>query len=98
MDVIVEERHYSSTLDVEGFEYDRNRMDDDSVEFEKYLDEFHVLEKYRKDRPIAYRSLVYEDEGKMVKKTVYFNGWVHIDGERPRKEMCYIIIEKPVNY
>ena len=94
MKVCVEERHYSSTKDVEGYVYDRNSMDDESAEFEKYLDEFHVLDKYREGKTSEGRNFVMKGEGQFITGDAYFNGWRHLDGERPRNEMCYIIIER----
>ena len=94
------ERHYSSTRDVEGYEYDRRKMNIGSGEFARYLDEFHVRDKYDQDRKTESRSgILYDGTMRMqAYYDAYFSAWVQTDGEIPRKEMCYLEIINPVTY
>ncbi|MEM0135982.1 MAG: hypothetical protein QXU18_12290 [Thermoplasmatales archaeon] len=87
--VTVEERHHTSTRDVEGYLYDEREMDDDSKEFMDYLEEFHVMEKYRKGIVSYTSSIITNDDKPQVNGKAYFNGWVPQD---PRTVMCYIVI------
>jgi hypothetical protein len=93
MEVKIREIHFSSTRDVEGGEsFVWGRMDDESEEFKKLMDDFHVLEKYQSGNACDSRTTINNDG---TGNEVYFSGWVQDFGEHPHKEMCYIFITKP---
>ena len=97
MKVRLEERYYPSTRDIEGYMYDERVIDDESDEFKKYLNDFHVLDKYRKRIVSRNRSYVIIDRVTRDSKVAglsYFSGWTRTDGESQRDEMCYIVVEK----
>jgi hypothetical protein len=100
MKVTIVERVFSTTRDVEGSEYYRITMDADSPEFERFMDDRHVLEKYRKGQKAAsYHGHIY-GAGRLVGLyTGYFSGWFRdLATERPIWEMKYIEIVEPVTY
>lgn len=96
MKVDVVEWHRNSARDAEGYEYDRRTMELDSAEFLKYMDDFHVMGKYLENKICNSGELLNHDGKVIAKREYYFNNWVMIDGEKPHKEMCYIIVEYPV--
>ncbi len=100
MKVTIVERVFSTTRDVEGSEYYRITMDADSPEFERFMDDHHVLEKYRNgQRAASYHGHIY-GAGRLVGLyTGYFSGWFRdIARERPIWERKYIEIVEPVTY
>ncbi len=76
--------------------YDESAIDDESEKFKKYLKDFHVLDRFRKKMISQARSYVVMNADPRVAGLAYFSGWKYIDGESPRNEMCYIIIERPL--
>ena len=89
------ELHRNNTRDFEGYEYDREKFVLDSPAFLKYLDDFHVKDKYLKKKTCSTRQVL-DHEGNVIGKAdYYFNGWVQIfqgDGSMAN-EMCSIVIE-----
>ena len=95
MIVSVIELHKNSSRDVEGYLVDEKAMDLYSDQFLKYMDEFHVKQKYPR-RKVSWSGIVQKrDGGALFRTEAYFNGWVR-DQVTGKQEMCHIIIEFPV--
>ena len=100
MKVSVVERIFSSTRDIEGAVYYCTTMDTDTREFEKYLEDFHVLDKYRKGQKAASYHGQIHGAGRLVAVyNGYFSGWMFdVAREKPIWERRYIEIVEPVTY
>ena len=96
MEVYLVERHYGSTKDGEGEIDNERKMDTESKEFEKYLGDFHVLEKYRKGQKSRFRSWVLLGEREAYAGDAFFSGWAHTD-TKLKRVMCYIEVIYPVH-
>ena len=95
MIVNVIELHKNGSKDDEGYMIDEQKMVLDSEPFLKYLDEFHVKEKYQA-KNVSWTGEVHRHNGTVIARTeAYFNGWIK-DEVTGKQEMCYIIIERPV--
>ena len=95
MIVNVIELHKNSSKDVEGYLVDEKAMDLYSDLFLKYMDEFHVKQKYLR-RKVSWTGIVQKHDGSALCRTeAYFNRWTK-DEVTGKQEMCYIIIEHPV--
>lgn len=95
MIVNVIELHKNGSKDDEGYMIDEQKMVLDSEPFLKYLDEFHVKEKYHA-KNVSWTGEVHRHNGTVIARTeAYFNRWTknEVTG---KQEMCYIIIEHPV--
>ena len=95
MIVNVIELHKNGSKDDEGYMIDEQKMVLDSEPFLKYLDEFHVKDKYLNRKIAGTRQIVDNEDNVIGKADYYFHGWVPIfqgDGSLAN-EMCYIVIE-----
>jgi len=92
-EIRVEERHFNSTRDIEGAVRDAWITDTESEAFMKYMKEHRVWEKYQKNHCSKVRSYYVRGELQWLTADAYFHGWTYdVCGERPRNEMCYIIV------
>ena len=96
--VLIVERIFTSPKDDVGAEYNSLSMDTESPEFEKYLDDFHVLDKYRKGPKAARYYGVIERSGKTwARYHSYFSGWfMDFARDKPIWERRYIEIVEPI--
>lgn len=94
-EVRVVERHYDNTRDDEGMLYYAFNVDTGSDEFRRFMEEFHVWDKYQRGQVSEARSYVIKGELQYLTADAYFNGWITDYGrENPGKEMCYITVEQ----
>lgn len=97
MIVEVVEQYKRSTREIEGYEYDRRKFELDSPEFLKYLDRFHIKEKYLKGKTCRTDQMLNHDNKIIGRADYYFHGWVQIimGNARVANQLCYIVIEYP---
>jgi len=99
--IMVEERHFGSTRDIEGVAEYEFETDTESKDFRKFMEKHRVWDRYLKHKSSRALKSYIADGAQLFSADAYFHGWIYDPcKEWPGFYMCYILVKEeiqPVN-